>query len=202
MPTTLLQKWSNAFEGDSPDTQRSRTSGGVNSIRNTLSDAGLGMNNWNSKSPIPSTRHTQKIGLLWDTFLNPNAPDASFGNGGNVTDPLLNNVGAMDTQFDSKTHGDKKTASNNIVQAVIKQNNIRVTGVAEAFVAFAKGNYDDFFAAADKIRPATTFVKNNYRLAAADPNGNFSIFTDRAMADSVTDYEDDTISLEDFRALQ
>jgi len=201
MPTTLLQKWSNAFATTAPDAERTKTSGGVNSISNSLSDNGLGMNNWNSTIPIPSTRHTQKIGLLWDLFLNPTATDIGFGANGNIEDPLLNNVGTMDTQFDSKTHGDKGTATHNIMNAIIRQNNIRVTGIAEAFEAAAK-NSDDFYTLVDKIRPATTFVKNNYRLAAADPNGNFSVFTGKAMADSLTDYQDDTISLEDFRALQ
>lgn len=201
MPTTLLQKWSNAFATTPPDAERAKTSGGVNSISNSLSDDALGMNNWNSTIPIPSTRHTQKIGLLWDLFLNPDAADIGFGANGNVTDPLLNNVGTIDTQFDSKTHGNKETATHNIMNAIIRQNNIRVTGIAEAFEAAARSS-DDFYTLVDKIRPATTFVKNNYRLAAADPNGNFSIFTDKAMADSLTEYQEETISLSDFKATQ
>ena len=204
MPNTLLQQWHRAFRGPSnaPDANRYKTSGGKNAIKNSLSDQALGMNNWTSKTPVPSTRHTQKIGLLWDTFLNPQSADPSFGNGGNVTDPELQNTGAMSVRFDGKTHRRKQRATSNVVNAVIRQNNIRVTGIAEAYNAFLKGGYDEFFKYVDKIKVAESFTKNNYRLAAADENGSFSNLTSRAERNVIDCNEQATISLETFRTTQ
>ena len=151
---------------------------------------------------MPSTRHTQKIGLLWDTFLNPQSADPSFGNGGNIIDPELENTGAMSVRFDGKTYRRKQRATSNVVNAVIRQNNIRVTGASEAYNAFQRGGFNAFFKYADKIKLAETFTKNNYRLAAADENGNFSNLTSRAEKNIIDGNQEATISLETFRATQ
>ncbi len=204
MADTILQKWTNTFSGqqNAPDASREKTSNQVNRVVNSLSDRAIGMNNWTSLNPVQSGRYTMKVGLLWDQFLGAGISMASASisvDGGDIS--LRSTQLGLDTKFEGATYQSKQAAGNAALNGVARNNNVRAQGVTDAINAFNTGGFDAFFKALDNVTEINAFVKNNYRLAVANPNGVFSNFTAAGFSNSV-DGENKTITLDDFAAQQ
>ena len=198
MAQTILQKWTNTFSSqqNAPDASREKTSNQVNRVVNSLSDRAVGMNNWTSLNPVQSGRYTMKIGLLWEQFLGDSNPIAVASNsidGGDIS--LRSAQLGLDTKFEGATYQNKQSAGNAALLGVARNNNIRAKGVTDAINAFNTGGFEAFFKAGDNVTEINAFVKNNYRLAAANPNGVFSNFTTAGFSNEV-DGENKTTTLD------
>ena len=185
MARTILQRWTDTFLGASnaPDADRDKTSNQVNRVKNTLSDKAIGMNNWTSLNPVQPGRHNQKIALLWDEYLGNGLLGRKSTDAGDIA-LKADNLDLGDIKVDGATYKDTTAAGTAILNGVAKNNNVRSSGVTDALNAFQTGGFDAFFAGADKVEDIKVFVKNNYRMAAANPNGTFSSFTAHALTDT------------------
>ena len=223
MATTILKKWQDSFGGANgdPTKNRAKTSRSSVYVRNTLSDPALGGNDWAYGNEVPTYRHTGKVGLLWDHFLNPNVGDATVAaarTAGNVgvdagdqsLDSSKLSMGILG--YDRTKYQNRGAAAAAVLTAISANNNIRSIGLTDAIDAFQRVGFGDtgealnqagavkgFFYFMDKVQPiaANNFIKNNYRLAAANPDGVFSNFTSAAFSDTI-DGEKKTIALSTF----
>lgn len=194
MAKTILQRWTDSFSGEenAPDASRDKTSNQVNRVTNTLSDRGIGMNNWTSLKPVQPGRYSQKIALLWDLYLGEGVAAQKSTDAGDIG--LKDAALALgDIKFDGGTYGSVDAAGNALLNGIARNNNIRAHGVTDAMNAFQTGKFGGatyanrfgaFFAGMDAVTDISNFVKNNYRMAAANPNGDFSNFTAHAFTDS------------------
>lgn len=193
MAKTILQRWTDTFSGEenAPDASRDKTSNQVNKVTNTLADRGIGMNNWTSLNPVQPGRHNQKIALLWDLYLGEGLAAEKSTDGGDIA-LRTQQLGLGDIKFDSATYKTADAAGVAILNGIARNNNIRAGGVTDAINAYHaeeddSKKYDAFFLGMDKVTALTNFVKNNYRMAAANPNGDFSNFTAHAFTDTSND---------------
>ena len=194
MAKTILQRWTDTFSGEenAPDASRDKTSNQVNKVTNTLADRGIGMNNWTSLNPVQPGRHNQKIALLWDLYLGEGVAAEKSTDGGDIALKAAD-LELGDIKFDGGTYKTAGAAGNAILNGIARNNNIRSGGVTDAINAFQTKTFrgvtygsgtDAFMAGMDAVTDISNFVKNNYRLAAANPSGAFSNFTAHAFTDT------------------
>ena len=194
MAKTILQRWTDNFLGESnaPDASRDKTSNQVNKVTNTLSDNAIGMNNWTSLNPVQPGRHNQKIALLWDEYLGNGLLARKSTDAGDIA-LKADNLNLGDIKVDGATYNDTTAAGTAILNGVARNNNVRSAGVTDALNAFQTKTFrgatyetgmEAFAAGADFVEDVKVFVKNNYRMAAANPNGDFSNFTAHALTDT------------------
>lgn len=194
MAKTILQRWTDTFLGASnaPDADRDKTSNQVNRVKNTLSNPSIGMNNWTSLNPVQPGRHNQKIALLWDEYLGNGLLGRKSTDAGDIA-LKAEDLDLGDIKVDGATYKDTTAAGTAILNGVARNNNVRSGGVTDAINAFQTktfrgvtyaDGFDAFAAAADYVEDIKVFVKNNYRMAAANPNGAFSSFTAHAFTDT------------------
>jgi hypothetical protein len=187
MAQTLMEKWAASFPSGSPDANRTATSKSSDAIRNPLSSRSGLDNNYNSGRPLPVGRKSASISVLWDAFCNVKSDsDASMNM------HLTDNFGSLKDL--GSYAGDIKKKMKNALSKNVTVRKVETDAIEEV----TQQQYGKTHVMTEGV-PAVlaSYTKQNYRLAAANPEGLFSNFTGKPMTNGGEDIA--TISLQQYR---
>jgi len=177
-----MEKWNTLFPNGSPDANRDKTSKTSDAITNPLSEVSGLDNKYTSTSPVPTGRKSQAISVLWHNWC---------GVGGD-SDASLNHL-TVAFGNNERLAAKKK----DYVEGVSKNVTVRKVET-DAIEEVTQQQYGKTHVMTEGV-PAVlaSYTKQNYRLAAANPEGLFSNFTGKPMTNGGEDIA--TISLQQYR---